>query len=181
MKGLRAGNDFLRTYPYVHKLAVYWYPMLIFFLIFLFSCVVKLNFFSCGIYFISLEGPQLSWDVDIKIHNLKRICWWLWIYENHICELWFYEMNMKAISAVQCSIKFSKNQQSNQPPPPSGLLADSRVLHQYHRGHRFLILCRPYFPHCLSIDHYYEDGFHIHECVVWSLECFLFWLVYFKN
>ena len=116
VKGLRAGNDFLRTYPYVHELAVYWNPMLIFSLIFLFSCVVKLNFFSCRIYFISLEGPQLSWDVDIKIHSLKQICWWLWIYENHICELWFYEMNMKAISAVQCSIKFSKNQHNNQLP-----------------------------------------------------------------
>ena len=90
--------------------------MLIFFLIFLFSCVVKLNFFSCGIYFISLEGPQLSWDVDIKIHSLKQICWWLWIYKNHICELWFYEMNMKAISAVQCSIKFNKNQHNDQLP-----------------------------------------------------------------
>ena len=116
VKRLRAGNDFLRTYPYVHKLAVYWNPMLIFFLIFLFSCVVKLNFFSCGIYFISLEGPQLSWDVDITIHSLKQICWWLWIYENHSCELWFYEMNMKVISAVQCSIKFSKNQHNDQFP-----------------------------------------------------------------
>ena len=117
VKGLRTGNDFLRTYPYVHKLAVYWQkPNVNFFLIFLFSCVVKLNFFSCGIYFISLEGPQLSWDVDITIHSLKQICWWLWIYENHICELWFYEMNMKAISAVQCSIKFSKNQLNDQLP-----------------------------------------------------------------
>ena len=166
------------THMYTNLLFIERNPMLIFFLIFLFSCVVKLNFFSCGIYFISLEGPQLSWDVDITIHSLKQICWWLWIYENHSCELWFYEMNMKVISAVQCSIKFSKNQHNDQFPVACSL---SRVLHQYHRGDTFLILCRPYFPHCLSSVHYYEDGFHIHECVVWSLECFLFLLVYFKN
>ena len=104
---------FLENLPICTQACCLLKPNVNFFLIFLFSCVVKLNFFSCGIYFISLEGPQLSWDVDIKIHSLKQMCWWLWIYENHICELWFYEMNMKVISAVQCSIKFSKNQYSS--------------------------------------------------------------------